>query len=391
MHDLPINKNKLKSLIKKAKHYNIFPIFLPNHISGNDDHPISALLSELVDEAYGYISLCSDSEIESLLKSLPSSITMMLDYNPELMNEEQGKRIALYYIVAEAQRSYFSFKQVINQNLKNSEVLKIYPELSEKFDKDGLLCIDDNFNLHEGGIEYRSHMLHYHQLLRREYTSNPNFDFLGRFAGYYLQSKETNAFRIAIDHYRIMPKELYQHFYEFDTWYGPPFDQNNLDDPSVIGLALVKRNKDSLFEMTNSLDRTEFYWSYHNRIKTLQIEEISSNGYKFENYVFNKYLHSERDTEKKLFYHIDGAVKVYLENKYSDRNKTCMPDESKCHKKIKLWRIDGNIELENWINTISFFYKSNEMIIEYFNPEAFEEMFELRVRNFKEWKREKSN
>lgn len=391
MHDLPINKKRLKVLIKKAKHYNIFPIFLPNYISGNDDHPISSPLSELVDEAYKYISLSSDSEIESLLKSLPSSITMMLDYKPELMNKEQGKRIALYYIISEVQRNYFSFKQVINYNLKNSEVLKVYPELSVKLDKDGLLCIDDNFTLHEGGIEYKSHMLHYHQLLRREYTSNPNFDFLGRFAGYYRQSKENNSFRIAIDHYRIMPKELYKHFYEFDTWYGPPFDFNKIDDPSAVGITLVKRNKDSLFELTNSLDRTEFYWSFRNGIKSLQIEEISSNGYKFENYVFNKYAHSERDTAGKIFRHLDGAVKVYLEDSYLVRNKTFLPDEAKCYKKIKLWRIDGHIDLENWINTISFFYKSNEMIIEYFNPKAFEEMFELRVRNFKEWKRQKSN
>ena len=80
------------------------------------------------------------------------------------------------------------------------------------------------------------------------------------------------------------------------------------------------------------------------------------------------------------------AVKVYLESDYTMRFKTTMPINQKCYKKIKLWRMDGNIDLKNLIDLISFFYKSNEMIIEYFNPDAFEKIFELRVRDFKKWK-----
>jgi len=388
MHELPINKNKLKKLAAQAKHYNIFPIHFSYYLSSNNEHPLSFLLSELVDEAQNYFTAMSDSEIESLIQSIPSSISMMLDSGLELRNERQSKRIALFYIVAAVQRVYYSFKQVVNADVSKSEVLKIYPELSEKLDKDGLLCIDDDFSLHEGGIEYREHLLHYHQLLRRGYTSNPNFDFLGTFAGYYLKTKANNAFRIAIDHYRIMPKQAYVRFCEYDTWYGPPYDPDRLDDPSAVGLTVLKRNQDSLFVQTNSLDRTEFYWSYCDSITTLEIEEISKRGYQFDNYYFNKYVHSERHIENKIFRHLDGAVKVYLENDYPNRNKRQMPEEGKCHKKIKLWRIDGNIDQENWKDTISLFFKSNEMIIEYFNPKAFEEMFELRVRNFKEWKRQ---
>jgi len=83
-------------------------------------------------------------------------------------------------------------------------------------------------------------------------------------------------------------------------------------------------------------------------------------------------------------------VNVYLGNVYHDRVDTRLPKEGKCFRKIKLWRIDGDIDLESWINLICFFFKSNEMLIEYFNPRAFEEMFELRVRDFKEWKRQQS-
>lgn len=238
----------------------------------------------------------------------------------------------------------------------------------------------------DGGIAYKGHVLHYHQFLRRGYTSNPNFDFICRFIAYYHRTRSDNQFRIAIDHRRIMPKEFYQHIIELDTWFGPRFDPEKLDDPQAIGLTVVKRNKDSLFELTNRLDRTEFYWSFRRGIKTLQIEEISDEGYQFDHYYVNKYVHSERDTRKKVLRHFDGAVKVYLRDSYKDRLNSYMPNQAKSYSKIKLFRVDGDIAIDDWIELISFFYKSNEMIIEYFDPEQFEQEFEERVRDFEAWK-----
>jgi hypothetical protein len=200
MHELPLDKKKIEALIKKSRHYNIFPIRLPNYLPEVQEHPITDLLAELVEEARGYLSVSSDAEIESLLDSLPAGITMMLDRRPEWRDDEQLRRIAIYYVVWEIQRSYFSFKGVVNEDTEASEVLKIYPELKERFDKDGLLYIDADLTLYDGGIEYRDHVLRYHQLLRRGYISNPNFDFLGRLLSYYHQTSASNQFLIAIDH-----------------------------------------------------------------------------------------------------------------------------------------------------------------------------------------------
>jgi len=339
-----------------------------------------------VNEAEELLKASSKSEIESLIGSFPPGIGMMVDRDSDREDHELRKRVALYYIVSEVQRDYYSFRDVINENIQDSIVLGTFPELKTNFDKDGLLRINGEFTLHESGVEYKDHLLHYHQLLRRGYTSNPNFDFLGRLIVYFKKSQPENALRVAIDHKRLMPIEQYCRIFEFDTWYGPPFDSTKLDDPRYVGLAIVKRNKHSLFELTNHLDRTEFFWSYKDGIKTFEVEELSDIDHKFESYIFNKYVHSERDTVNQTTKHLDGAVKVYLESEYSKRFQTTMPNHSKCYKKIKLWRMDGNIALKKWIDLISFFYKSNEMIIEYFNPKAFEEMFELRVRNFKKWK-----
>ena len=380
----PSAKN-LEALIKQARHYNIPPIFLPQYIPEVQQkyHPLTSLLVKLIDEACECLSVCQLSEIENLFNCLPSAFKMFI--SSKIETEEQKRRFALYYVCSEVQSSYFSFKGVINQDIEGSEVLKIYPELASKLDKDGLLYIDSDFILFDGGIQYKDHILHYHQFLRRGYKSNPNFDFLGLFTTYYSYTKATNQFRIGIDHRRIMSKEFYAQFSEMDGWRGLLFDKNKLDDPNYIGLTVVERNKNSLFEQTCSLDRTEFHWSYRDNIKTFEIEEISSDNCTFDHYYFNRYVHSERDTKIRAFRHLDGAVKVYLKDSYQNRKNSFIPKEFKSHSKVKLWRIDGDINLDVWSHLISLFFKGNEMIIKYFDPEKFEQMFDLRVRDFEAW------
>ena len=385
MHHLPLDENKLKTLVKQCKHFNIFPMFLPRYF-GAEQHPITDLLTELVEECVQYLLVMTEQEIDSLLDSLPVGARMFIDRDPTSGQSTSLERIAIYYLAAELQLRYRSFKQVVEDNLDKSEVLKNYPELRDKLDEDGLLHIDEEFGLLDGGIKYRNHILHYHQFLRRGYTSNPNFDFIGRFMTCYHKTRSDNQFRIAIDHRRIMPKEFYQQIIELDTWFGPRFDPEELDNPYAIGLTVIKRNKDSLFEQTNSLDRTEFFWSFRKGIKTLQIEEVSDEDYQFDQYYLNRYVHSERDTQKKVLRHLDGAVKIYVQHNYKDRLNLRMPNQPKSYSKIKLFRVDGDIAIDDWIELISFFYKSNEMIIEYFDPEQFEQEFEERVRDFKAWK-----
>jgi hypothetical protein len=41
----------------------------------------------------------------------------------------------------------------------------------------------------------------------------------------------------------------------------------------------------------------------------------------------------------------------------------------------KLFRIDGAIDLDDWLGLVSMFYKGNEMVIEYFDPKLFNEKF----------------
>ena len=384
MQQLPIDQKKVDALITQCKHLNEFPIYLNLYFPSTESHPIANLLTDLVRECVQYLSIMTDDEIDSLIDSLPPGLKMLIDHKVTTERDDiLLERIALYYIVAVVQEGYISFRQVVASGTSDSKVLKTYPNLRERMDRDGLLYIDETLKLFDGGIEYKDHILHYHQFLRRGYGSNPNFDFLGRFIRHYLQTKNINQFRIAIDHSRLMPKEFYRHIAELDRWFGPDFDRNKLDNPNAVGLTIKVRNRPSIFDLSNNLDRTEFYWSHRNGIKTFEVEEISSEGYTFGPYYLNRYAHSERDTDRKVLRHFDGAVKVYVEDSYTDRMASQMPTEFKCYKKVKLFRIDGDIDVEEWIELLAHFYKANEMIIEYFDPEQYEKVFGDQIRRYR--------
>ena len=173
-----------------------------------------------------------------------------------------------------------------------------------------------------------------------------------------------------------------------DTWFGPAFCAKRIDDPASVGLTVHRRNKHSLFEM--KLEFTDFLWSYSDGIKTFEIEEACAKSeLHSDKYYFNRYVHSERDVSAKQFRHLDGAVKVFLKSTYDRRRENHLPDTKFADKKLKLWRIDGDIPLDEWLNLIVLFFKSNEMIIEYFNPDEFKKMFPLRVRDFVAWKQKR--
>ncbi|GFE72035.1 hypothetical protein [Chroococcus sp. FPU101] len=121
-----------------------------------------------------------------------------------------------------------------------------------------------------------------------------------------------------------------------------------------------------------------------------EVLEISNIKISFESYYFNKYVHSERDINQKILRHVDGAVKIYLKAHYEQRQHSSLPNHDS-YKKIKLWRIDGDIDIKVWIELISLFFKGNEMILEYFNPVEFEKRFDLRIRDFKTWKSQQTD
>ncbi len=94
--------------------------------------------------------------------------------------------------------------------------------------------------------------------------------------------------------------------------------------------------------------------------------------------------HSERVQGFKRLRHFDGAVKVYSEDQYEARLSSQMPHETKSIKKIKLFRIDGDVDVDKWIELTSYFFKSNEMVIQYFDPTGYERAFAENIKRYRE-------
>ena len=49
-------------------------------------------------------------------------------------------------------------------------------------------------------------------------------------------------------------------------------------------------------------------------------------------------------------------------------------------RKVKRFRIDGDIDVGRWLELVGFFYQGNEMVLEYFDPEEYERRFGEKVR-----------
>lgn len=112
-------------------------------------------------------------------------------------------------------------------------------------------------------------------------------------------------------------------------------------------------------------DRTEFLWTYRDGIKTFQAEEISLAERVYSSYYFNRYVHSEIDIAGKVLRHFDGAVKVYPGDQYAQRLSSNMPDVPRVLHKPKVFRIDGNIDVDTWASLTSLFFKGNRMVRDY--------------------------
>jgi hypothetical protein len=384
MDILTLNQQDIRELQRQCLHHNIFPIDLSYCAFTNSPEPVSRLLKPLLDECIENLQILNTDELSTLLDPMPPGIRSGIGKIDTPPSQQQYRRIANQYITMLVQRCYSPLRDVIHIDPNSSSVLLECPELKNCFDDDGLLILNNEFTLLPGGIKYRGKILHYHQFLRRAFSAEPNFDFLERFADH---SRITNnQCRIAIDHRRIMSEKEYRQIMEYDHWYGHLlFDTSRIDDLNYVGVTVKRREHPSPFDSNYVLDRTEIYWKSDRStsVKTLEIEEIASIKDNHEGWHINRYIHSERDTTNKTLRHFDGAVKLYSSDNYRDRHNTTMPSHAKANHYIKMFRIDGNIDLNEWVALLSFYFRGNEMITEYFDPQTFDQEFRPVIEQYK--------
>lgn len=260
-------------------------------------------------------------------------------------------------------------------------VYRVFPELQDKLN-DGLISLkelepvyshadtDDEEStpvLIPGIYKRGNYILFSHQYMRRNlsYANTINDSFFVEIEK--LREKDGLDIKIAIDPDMIGLLGTENYEVEYQYWWGPKFS----DDLSSIPVGVTcYKNQDYDGAFTN-ITETQFYWHIQDQIRTFECEEICDK----ENVIIDnelmfgcRYVHSMIEKNKKNSYHLDGAIRIYSDAQMIERMEL-YNNISKCGKDsfyYKLWRIDGYLDVIDWKEIITHYYRDNFLVGEYF-------------------------
>lgn len=355
--NIKIAKKALEEEVKRLKEFKM-PINV-NHdrrqLIGYTSNPE---LVKLEDGEYGIQVTCNlfetNEELEEYLESLgePKVDSGFLEFN-------DGKKIK-----AEKYEDLYCDVYYGNNILKD-----IFPFIGEYLDEDGLFQIKDSKNINNFGIKVGNYYIIYHHWLRRYHSRKNNFnvDLIKNLIDV-LKKYDGIKVKISVDLNMVGIVGTERNYMERDFWYGPKFIRKDIskipDGVAVHGI----RNESGKFRQ---IYKTDFFWHTKNNVKTLEIEELVDKAYPIDLDVEKgypaKYVHTEFDLDAKKFVHLDGAIRIYNENNWEKRKTIDINKFTGVADRIKLFRVDHELEFEDWLKLVHFFFRSNEHIIEYFS------------------------
>lgn len=306
--------------------------------------------------------------------------------------------------------SFISFASKLDVKLNKEDfsycqtvgIIATYPNIVPKLhislipDKEGLYNFNDltkNFEKRtfaKGYLFFENFVLMASPYFRRSYYFQNGFEprFIEKF--WDLDIPESNYF-IALDLDRVRINIDNKMILEYDTWYGANFHKEieNIPDGNVKlkpPTELDEFDNSIFFSDSFSLD---IKWATSKNIKTFQAEEFKTDKIKIhknkKDYFPVKYIHAEYDLTKKHFRHFDGAIHYYTEEEYYRRRESDFNYNNKSSTHIKtysekLFKINGKIPINTWIEFSSHFFSKNPLVIEYFEGKYPAHIIELLER-----------
>jgi len=285
---------------------------------------------------------------------------------------------------------------LLNKNIKvDKEDLVSFQILDREFTKKTIF---------PGYLIGKNYMAMAHPYFRRGHYENSAFSpsFIDLFWKY---SSSANDKYVNLELDRVRIDLTNRMLMEYDTWYGANFNKNivNIED-GITKLAspldLTPYEVEFLFGDVHSLN-IKWYTkeTIENNIKTVikvfQAEEFKKPNVKILKdgvaYFPAKYIHAEFDIEKGSFRHFDGAIHFYNENEYLQRRDTDFNHNQKNDLQIKtlsqkLFKVNGDVQIKDWVELTTHYLSGNPLIYEYFEgkwPEKVNEMLEV-LRNQRE-------
>lgn len=249
-------------------------------------------------------------------------------------------------------------------------------------ERDGVISFDmlsSNFQANAqqpGYFRGNNFMLMAHPFFRRGMHGVNNFAprFIDLFWGF--GSDDVKKY-IAIDEDRVRINVDDSSYVEFDTWYGPPYKHDISKIQNGIGKLRppMDLNPDQVLFFFANAYCLDFKWSQEGLIKTFQALEFKTeqsylifDGKKF---FPARYVHAEFDLDSGTFRHFDGAVQCYTEDEYAQRRDSDFNYNMKSQARVKarskkLFKFNGKLRTEHWVEFCSHFFTGNPLAFEYF-------------------------
>lgn len=250
---------------------------------------------------------------------------------------------------------------VIDAGIAEKALPHLFSE--EKKDKRGLVSLKGLKQIGPGVYEVDGFAVFAHSYFRRALSqiNNLNSVFLQKL--YDLRVLDGLDLKIALDPDSLGVVESYRTPIELDYWWGPKFTESLLDIP--VGVARHEATeKERAF---HQISRTEFWWHKQNDIHSLECEEIRdapSSGIGSDHYAC-RYVHSMVEDSTGNPFHLDGAIRIYEEDKFIERLGVDISNAGKDTAYTKLWRVDGELKVSLWKELICHFYRDNHLPGEY--------------------------
>lgn len=303
---------------------------------------------------------------------------------------EENKNLIEAFIVycknygIELQASDFDYNHALGVHCRSKDiVLRINPKMAS--DKEGLYDFNKLLDTYskkpfsEGALYADNHIFYASNFFRRGYSMNSNF--APRFIEHFWKNDfNANEVGIALDLDRVRIDTEGPFLIEEDTWYGGKFSEDiSSIKNDVVHLRppqyLDDIELDFFYASAFALD---IYWYSYENIKVFQALEFKQPKVTFEieneTYYPVRYVHAEYDMDSKYFRHFDGALQFYTEEEYYERRDNNFNSKVKGEYQVKskskkLFKINGQLTVENWIEFTSHFFAKNPLILEYFDGE----------------------
>lgn len=250
---------------------------------------------------------------------------------------------------------------------------RVFSEVFQHVDKDGLVPLNRLDPIGPGVFRIGKLTIFAHHFFRRSLSrmNTLNSPFLDRIQSI---TDENVSVRIAVDPDAVGLASAYTGYQELEYWWGPKFS----DSLSDIPIGVSHHEAEETDRIFHGISGSQFWWQSRDGKHIFEAEELrnipTSMGQTAR--YGCRYVHSIVDEESSRIDHLDGAVRVYPEEKMIERLELGISNAGRHTEYTKLWRLDGILPIFLWKSLLSDYFRDNRLVGEYFGAtEEFEYAF----------------